>query len=117
MNAIGIEALTVPSLLAALDAAQLRQQVIATNVARAGEPGRQPLRVTFEQALASTSAGHRASLQPTILPAASSALDGLVRLDEELVAMARNATHQQALLRVLDQHLGVIALAIGEGRR
>ena len=117
MNAVGIEALTVPSLLAALDAAQLRQQVIATNVANAGEPGRRPLRVTFEQTLTATSSDRRASLQPTIRPATSNSLDGLVRLDEELVAMARNATHHQALLRVLDQHLGVLALAIAEGRR
>lgn len=117
MNAVGLEALTVPSLLAALDAAQLRQQVIATNVANAGEPGRKPLRVTFEQALATTSSGHPPSLEPTIRPARSNSLDGLVRLDEEIVAMARNAMHHQALLRVLDQHLGVLALAIGEGRR
>lgn len=114
MNPAGIDALTVPSLVAAIDAALVRQQVIAANIAHAGTPGRRPLQVTFEQAL--SSAGP--ALQPVIRPAGgSSAVDGAVRLDAEAVAMTRNALHHQALLRALDRHLALMSLAVADGRR
>jgi flagellar basal-body rod protein FlgB len=39
------------------------------------------------------------------------------RLDAEMVALARNAVRFQALAQGMSRHLGLLALAAGDGRR
>ena len=113
----GIDPLTVPSLLAAIDAALVRQQVIASNVANAGVASRPALRVSFAQSFSAAQGRPASTLDAVIRPAPSSSLDMAARVDAELVSMARNSMHHQALLRVLDRHLAVMGLAVSDGRR
>jgi flagellar basal-body rod protein FlgB len=125
----GLEAITAAALSRALDAAQLRQQAIATNIANATNEGFTPLRVSFEAQLedarrAIETRGHldAASLigaEPVIEqapPGPGGALP-LVQLDQEVADMSRNAVHYQALLKGLARHYELLGSAISEGKR
>lgn len=124
MSPQGIEALTVPTLSLALDAAVMRQQVIAHNIANAHTAGYIPQRVSFEAALdtAAADAGRSdsagaLSLEPRFEAVAGPSVDGAVRLDGEMAAMSQNSAHYQALLKALNRHLSVLASAVSEGKR
>jgi flagellar basal-body rod protein FlgB len=119
-----IEAMTVPSLSAALDAAVLRQQAIATNIANANTPGYTPVRLRFDAAWADAERadGGRGgapalTLKPVALHAGGAAVDGSVKLDQEVAAMSQNSAHYQALLRGLNRYFSLMASAASEGRR
>jgi len=126
----GIEALTTTSLSLALDAASLRHQVIAANIANAGSRDFVPQRLSFEaqldNAMRGTTTVHRESnsdqvavqlnvrIEPDVGP------DGRPRqvgLDTEVAAMSQNSLHYQALLKGLNRHLSVLATAVSEGKR
>ena len=124
----GIEALTRSALALALDAASLRQQTLAANVANANSVGYVPQRVSFEAQLDEvrrglvTSGGVDADalrqVRPRIEPALG--LDGLpgsVRLDVEAADMARNAVHYQALIKGLSRHFAILSMAVSDGRK
>ena len=112
----------------ALDAASLRQQVHGLNVARAGQPGQPLLQVSFEAQLerarrslardGNVSTDSLAGVSPQVetMPVAN-AQTGATQLDTETLKLAENAVHFQALLRGLSRHLGVLAQAVGDGRR
>lgn len=119
MSLSAAEHLTTRALSLALDAASLRHRVIASNIAQAHVAGHVPQRVRFD-ALVN---GHAASgagpaLQARFEPAPT--VPGLgtgVSLDAEAAALAENTLHQQVLLRALQRHLGLLAVAVQEGRR
>jgi flagellar basal-body rod protein FlgB len=123
-----IEAITTAALSMALDAASLRQQVIAANIANAGRADYVARRVSFEaqfadmaRGLSDTGGGASASpieLHMRIAP--DLAPDGRahsVQLDEQVGAMAQNTLHYQALLKGLSKHLALMASAVTEGKR
>jgi len=123
MPLVSIESMTTQSLSLALDAASLRQQVIATNIANASTPGYAARRVTFEAVLESglqSARGvhfmqaQRLHVEPTVADDRSG--QG-VQLDMEMAALAQNSLHQQALIRGLQRHLGLLATAVTEGKR
>ena len=102
----------------ALDAASLRQQAYAANIANAGNAAYQRLGVSFEAKLRALSApselaaASTESLRPRLVhdhaPAA---------LDQDLAALAGNAVHFQALLKALNAELELMGLAATDGRR
>lgn len=113
----GIEALTLPALSTAMDAAMIRQQVIANNIANASTPGFQAQRVSFELAFDAAAAGQPVPVTAHLEPQVSLSVDGAVRLDAEVAAMAQNGAHYQTLLKALNRHLSVLASAVSDGKR
>ncbi|WP_050465670.1 flagellar basal body rod protein FlgB [Herbaspirillum autotrophicum] len=124
----GIEAVTTQALGLALDAASLRQQVIAANIANANTIGYLPQHLSFggqmEQVQAeirdagSLSAGSLTALRPTLaLSLDSQGLPAKVRLDEEMAAMAQNTVQYQALIKGLNRHFSILATAASDGKR
>ncbi len=125
----GLEAVTSAALALALDAARLRQEAHAANVANAGTPGYTPLQVSFEAELdeARTSLAWRGQLDagdldgvaPTLqeVPAQGGGLAPQVQLDLEVAAMSQNAAQYQALLKALSKHYSLLASAVSDGKR
>jgi flagellar basal-body rod protein FlgB len=124
----GIESLTTAMVSTALDAATLRHQVIASNIANAGRADYTAQRVSFEATLAEaaqdTGSVDRAEahslfdLRMRIEP--DRAADGSARrieLDQEVGALAQNSMHYQALVRGLSKYLSLMATAVGDGKR
>jgi len=119
-----IDPATLNLLGKALDTASLRQAVHANNIANAGAEGFAPSQVQFEQQLAqvrealargqSPSEADLRGIEATVVPGDAQAR---VELDSEVAAMARNAMHYQALLKVLDRELSLMSLAVTDGRR
>ncbi|MFO1197499.1 MAG: flagellar basal body rod protein FlgB [Burkholderiaceae bacterium] len=120
---------TMALLLKALDAASLRHQAIASNLANANSPGYRALRVNFEQQLgfargalaradgslaAADVAGVSPRLEQAPPPRAGSAA---VMVDMEMVRLAQNTVQYQALLKGLSTRMSILATAISEGRR
>jgi flagellar basal-body rod protein FlgB len=125
----GLEAVTSTALALALDAASLRQQAHALNIANAGSEGYTPVRVSFEAQLEAARADlhaggllRRDSLEdvaPVLEPVAPAA-DGLlpkVQLDLEVAAMSQNATHFNALLKALSRHYALLGSAVRDGKK
>lgn len=107
----------------ALDAAGMRQQAIAHNIANANTPGYQRVGVSFENqltALARSQSGASPSLASLgdVRPAFVQVGDGEpVALDMEVAALSENTLHQQALLKALSKHFALLGSAINEGKR
>lgn len=118
-----IDSSTTGLLSLALDAAGMRQQAIAQNIANANTPGYQRLAVSFESRLAELSrstGGAPPSLASLgdFRPAFELAGNGEpVALDMEVAALSENTLHQQALLKALNKHFALLGSAINEGKR
>lgn len=126
-----IEAVTVASLSMALDAASLRQQAIASNIANAATQGYVPLQPSFSsqmvQARRQLDQGQLLSAsQVDALAQESLRLEARrdstgqpvsVQLDSEVAQMAHNAIHYQALLKGLSQHMSLLSFAATDGKR
>jgi flagellar basal-body rod protein FlgB len=123
-----VEAVTTAALSVALEAASLRHQAIAANIAQAGVQGMTPLAVSFEtqleqarDELASTGfvrPGTIAAVRPEVGPALDEqGRTAIQSVDEQMVQLARNAVHYQALVQGLSRHFGVLGLAASEGRK
>ena len=123
-----IESLTTATVSMALDAASLRQQVIAANIANAGRPDFEAQRVSFEATLSGlqhpSSAGSSAPASPAFALRAqlspdlgSDGVPHAVALDSEVGALAQNTLHYQALVRGLSKYMSVMASAVSEGKR
>lgn len=120
-----IDQSTVGLVSMALDATTLRQQAIAQNIANANTPGYQRVGVSFES--------HLGALRNTVRQGGTPSLASLrdfrpamelvgapgdpVSLDMEVAALSENTLQQQALLKVLNKHLGLLSTAINEGKR
>lgn len=117
----GIDPVTTAAVTAALDAASLRQQVLAANIAHAGSAGRGTERVRFEAAWTSARDG-LATPTVALTSRIETVLDGdgrpvAVQLDREVAVLAENTLQYQALARGLNRHLAVLASAASEGKR
>jgi flagellar basal-body rod protein FlgB len=125
----GPSEVTPALLLKALDAASLRHQAIASNIANANSVDYRPLSVNFEEQLgfarAALAAGHstltpgdvagvRATLEQGPAPAPGTAA---VLLDMEMVKLSQNTLQYQALLKGLTHRAGLVSIAINEGKR
>jgi flagellar basal-body rod protein FlgB len=112
-----IDAATLQAVSSALDAALLRQQVIAANIAHANTPGYVAQRVSFASLLegqATEVTGPVGVFEPA-LDARGQPMS--VHLDQEVAAMAQNALHYQALLKGVSRHLSLLAAAVNDGKR
>ncbi len=118
----------------ALDAALLRHEVIANNIANVNTPGYSAKRLSFEEHLAGFSsalqqAGNSLNneLLSTRIEALKAALnDGntlvvpqneTVELDREMVRLTENNLRYQALLQAGGKRGEFLSMAIREGRR
>ena len=122
-----------------LDAASLRQRVVAHNLANAETPGYRRFDVVFEELLAARQRA-QARRQIPLRRTHPSHLDGLpqapvrpvvvrdttsfvrndgnnVDLERELALLAKNGLFYQAALRTLGARLGALRTVITEGRR
>jgi flagellar basal-body rod protein FlgB len=124
----GLEAITAATLGLALDAASLRQQAIAANIANQGTEGYVPVKLDFEGQLeqARRALDSKGSVDAFALSAVrlqlEPALDaqGLpvkVQLDEQVADMAQNAVQYQVLARALNRHYSILSTAVNDGKR
>src|SRR5213078_171 len=119
----GINDVTTALLLKALDAASLRHQAIASNLANANSVNYRPLRVNFEEQLgfakaalagsantltAADVAGVQPRLEQEPAPKAGAAA---VMLDMEMVKLSQNTLQYQALLKGLTHRGSLITTA------
>jgi flagellar basal-body rod protein FlgB len=112
----------------ALDAASLRQQAIAANIANASTPGYRPLRVSFEDQLdfarqqlgsgSPVAPGALAGVRPQLVQGEPQAEgSGSTGLDVQTAELAQNAIQYQALLKGLSHHFSIMSTIINEGKR
>lgn len=111
---------TLQLLAHAIDVSALRQSVYAANIANAGVEGYRRMEVSFDREL------ERVSLQMANadgLAAKASIADpsvvstnSVVKLDEEMALMAKNALRYQVLLGAFERSMGTLRSAIREGR-
>jgi flagellar basal-body rod protein FlgB len=114
-NRLDVEPLSSALLIKALDGLSLRAVTTAQNIANAGAPGYRPLRVSFEQALATA-----ARRGPTAVAAVEPQIEfeagptGLAahRLDLEVATASSTALRYAALVEVLNRQLQLQNLAI-----
>ncbi len=95
-------------ILKALDCLSERANVSAENIANASTPGYRPLRVTFENALATAAAhGKEAveALEPKIERASGSGSAPGLRLDLELATASTTAMRYAALIEILSRKM------------
>jgi flagellar basal-body rod protein FlgB len=106
-----------------LDAAALRHAAIAQNVANANVPGAKRMQVSFEGLLSAVRNDllqGRAVAASDIPQATVSEAPGgqeAIELDKEMAAMSSNSLHYQALVRALNRHLGMLSMAVQDGKR
>ena len=124
-----IDPVTLSTLSAALDAASLRQQVGATNIANVNTAGYKPIRVEFEAlmpgALNTLQRGSRLDRRDLATPQLSQAPSGTaipygsnaVSIDQEVASLARNTLHYQALIKSLNGQIALVDAALTDGRR
>lgn len=122
-----IDSNTSALLSLALDAAGMRQQAIAQNIANANTPGYQRIGVSFESRLQALKDGagnlqapSLASLgnyRPAFEYAAPAGQENNVSLDMEMAQLSENTLHHQALLKALTRHMSLVGIAINEGKR
>lgn len=102
-------------LIKELDGLSARAVATAQNIANANTPGYRPLRVSFEQALATADAdgSANAATPPVLVDSIPfGARDGELRLDMELATASATAQRYGALVDVLDRQLQLQSLAI-----
>lgn len=122
---LATEQITMTLMSMALDAASLRQQVGAHNIANANTAA--PVgRVVFEERMTAVRGQLAAGL-----PVAPQHLDGLrarvvwggeankgvAGLDQEAARLSQNAVHYQALVRTLNGYMDLRSSAINDGKR
>jgi flagellar basal-body rod protein FlgB len=122
-----IDSSTSALLSLALDAAGMRQQAIAHNIANANTPGYQRISVSFESRLdalrdgrgnlGTPSLASLADFRPSFEYAAPLEAGSSVSLDQEMAQLSENTLHHQALLKALSKHLSLMSVAINEGKR
>lgn len=120
-----IDSSTVGLLSLALDAAGMRQQAIAQNIANVNTPGYQRMGVSFESRLDELRQDLRQGRAPSLAGLAAlrprfeaaGAAGEAVALDTEMASLSENTLHHQALLKALNKHFALIGSAINEGKR
>lgn len=118
-----LEAITTTALGVALDAAQMRQQVIAANIANANVQGYSAQRVSFDAVLSETwsregTAVRPVSVQATVAPALDAEGQPVpVQLDAEMAQLSVNQLQYQSLVKGLNRHFALMQLAVADGKR
>lgn len=111
--------------VAALDAASLRHEVIASNIANVNTPEYHALQVNFEQQLAKSLEGgelyNDASLRARLNSVKPEILESKVafdtaQLDMQMVDLTKNTLRYHALLKGLQDYGSITKLAIKEGK-
>jgi len=125
---ISTDSITVSMARLALDAASMRHQAIANNIANANTAGYAPVRVDFESQMNAV----RATLQQggTVTPSMLQGVTPVLRrdvppaeagqgaaLDMEIASLAQNTVQYQALLKALSKHMSILSAAVAEGKR
>ncbi len=113
----------------ALDAALLRHELIANNIANSSTPGYQAKRLSFEEHLAgftnALTRGDDSSLNARIESVSASLQQGnsvvvteggAVELDREMVKVTENTLRYQSLLKTANEQFELLRLAINGGR-
>lgn len=113
----------------ALDAALMRHQMHAANIANASVAGYRPMRLDFGDAMARARAdiqaggaaahGGIAELAPDVVPLEDGFGNraGKVELDVEVAGIAHNTLAYQALMKGLSRYMGILGIAMSDGRR
>lgn len=125
---LSIESITTAALSAALDAATHRHAAVAANIANARTEGYTPQRLSFDARLDEAKAAlHEggwldAEMVEGLRGAVQSSGDAgqpsaKLHLDMQMTELARNSVHFQTLTQAVSRHLGLLALAAGDGRR
>lgn len=122
-----IDSATTDLLSLAIDAAALRQQALAQNIANVNTPGYRRIDVSFVERINALvdASGHvrapgkadLAAFRPYVQVAQPEGGDGTVSLDTEVAAMSENTLRHQILVKALSRHLALIGTAINEGKR
>ncbi len=112
---------TIEFLARALDVSALRQSVYSANVANAAVDGFHRLEVSFERELERVALNAAQGTTGRDLSAVSGnatvvSTGSLVKLDEEVGLMARNALRYQTLLTAIQKGSALLRLAVREGR-
>jgi flagellar basal-body rod protein FlgB len=123
-----LQSVTTAALSLALDAASLRHQAIAANIANHGTQGYVPQKVDFaaqmqeaRRSLEATGridpaalANVRVDLQPLM---GADGLPAQVHIDQEMADLAQNSVQFQALAKGLARHLSILSTAVNDGKR
>jgi flagellar basal-body rod protein FlgB len=123
-----LEAITTATLGLALDAASLRQQAIAANIANHATEGYVPQKLNFEAQMeearrlvnskgtvdAFALAGVRLQLEPVV---GAQGQPAKVQLDEQVADMAQNAVQYSILAKGLNRHFAILSSAVSDGKR
>lgn len=123
----GLESITTAALGLALDAASVRQQAIAANIANHATEGYIPQKLNFEAQMdearrlldgngrldALALSGVRPRLEPMLDAQGQPAK---VQLDEQIADMAQNAVQYQVLARGLSRHFAILFSAMSDGK-
>jgi len=123
-----IQSVTTLALSLALDAASLRHQAIAANIANHATEGYVPQKVDFESQMqearrtldskGSLDAGSLAGVKPQLQPMLdANGQPAKVHLDEQMADMAQNAVRFQALAKGLARHFSILSAAVNDGKR
>ena len=104
----------------ALDAAVLRQQAIAQNVANANTPGYRRLSVQFENQLAAAlqdgaTAASIARVTPRLVLAVEP--EDTTGTESDLAQLTETVLHHHALVKSLEKHLSLLGSAINGGKK
>lgn len=123
-----IESNTTTLLGLALEAATMRQQAIAHNIANVNTPNYTPIDVRFDEKFAELMTQfkddrpHAAINLDDYRPAfekadPDSVAAAPVALDREMSKLSENVLHHQALLKMLNKHFTILNMAVTEGKR
>ncbi len=124
-----LESSTSVLLTLALDAAVLRQQAAAQNIANVNTPGYRPLSVSFESRMSaerqtlerggklslSSSTSDLAYFRPVLM--ASEKENEAVVLEQQVADLAGITLQHQVLLRAVSKHFALLNSAINDGKR
>lgn len=115
----GIQGAGAAMAMLALDAAALRHQAIAHNLANLHSEDYVPLGVSFEAQLRVAAGPGRAGLaRPQLVREFERGVGPRPQdVDMEMVRLSQNTIHYQALLRALGRQMAILGDALGEGRR
>lgn len=120
-----LESVTGALLSKALDMSLLTHQAIASNIANASTAGYRPVKIDFDSVLnaAKNAVESNASkdqiidrLQQLTVEPEYEPLSTSVQIDRQMVWMAKNTTHYQALLSARSELGSLMKMAINGGR-
>jgi flagellar basal-body rod protein FlgB len=120
-----LDSVTGTMLSKALDVSLAVHQTIANNIANASTVGYQPLKLDFQQVMEGVRSAVDSGASDTAVTGMLEQLDltpeldlgsALVQLDQQMVLLAQNTTHYQALISARGQLGELVNLAIKGGQ-